>query len=106
MTQVFDGITFSAKQDGSRLKQQLAKVKHVMADGEWRTLRQLSQLVNAPEASVSARLRDLRKARFGACTVDRRRVRVLVVESRHAAPRAIDVTKVGVHEYRLRYGGR
>ncbi len=41
--------------------------------GWWWTLREISQHTGDPEASISARLRDLRKARFGAHTVNRRR---------------------------------
>jgi hypothetical protein len=45
-----------------------------MLDGRWRTLRQISDATGSPEASVSARLRDMRKPRFGASTVDRERM--------------------------------
>jgi hypothetical protein len=45
-----------------------------MADGEWHTLKELSTITGASEASCSARLRDFRKPKFGGHTVDRRRV--------------------------------
>jgi len=68
----FDGETFDAERDGSRLKHQLEAVRTLMLDGEWRTLSEISKLTkDYPEASVSARLRDLRKAKFGGFTVDR-----------------------------------
>jgi len=70
----FDGQTFSQPRDGDRLHAQLSRVRDVMRDGQWRTLASISEVVGAPEASVSARLRDLRKARHGSHTVARRYV--------------------------------
>lgn len=70
----FSGATVDPELDDDRLSEQLKAVIAIMRDGTWRTLAELARLVNAPEASVSARLRDLRKERFGAWTVDRRRV--------------------------------
>lgn len=43
-----------------------------MADGKWRTLQEISEITGDPEASVSARLRDLRKFEHGSNTVSRR----------------------------------
>lgn len=68
-----DGETFERKLDGERLSGQLARVLAVMRDGEWRTLDELSELTDSPPASVSARLRDLRKPRFGRFDVQRQR---------------------------------
>ena len=68
----FDGATIESC-DAPRLTTQMLKVRSLMADGEWRTLREISNVVGAPEASVSARLRDWRKERNGGLTVDRRR---------------------------------
>ncbi len=70
----FDGETFDVAQDGPRLSRQLAAVKGLMDDGMWRPLWVISVVTGASEASVSARLRDLRKPKFGAHTVERRRV--------------------------------
>jgi len=70
----FGGETFDEALDGDRLRKQLAKVRAIMSDGQWRTLKQLAAAAEAPEASVSARLRDLRKKKFGGFTVDRQRV--------------------------------
>lgn len=58
--------------DHERLARQLDKVEHVMIDGRWRTLSELSKLIDAPTPSISARLRDLRKPRFGGYDVQRR----------------------------------
>ena len=70
----FDGETYEPEADQVRLSQLLARVYDVMRDGRWRTLREITEaLGGASEASVSARLRDLRKVRFGAHVVERRR---------------------------------
>jgi hypothetical protein len=69
-----DGITFSPEFDYDRLNKQARAVYDVMKDGQWRSLRQISDITHAPEASVSARLRDFRKPRFGGLTVERKRV--------------------------------
>ncbi len=68
-----DGATFSHKFDYERLNRQMRRVYDVVADGQWRSLRMISELAEAPEASVSARLRDLRKPQFGAFVVERTR---------------------------------
>lgn len=70
----FDGATFDQAQDGQRLKAQLAKVRAMMLRGGWYTLEQLSTDLGYPQASISARLRDLRKLKFGGYNVERRRV--------------------------------
>ena len=70
----FGGRTFDEEEDGDRLRRQLAKVWALMVDRQWRTLKEISREVKAPEASVSARLRDFRKAKFGAHTVERQRI--------------------------------
>ena len=71
---VFDGPTFSQDRDGDRLHAQLSRVLDVMRDGQWRTLGAISRATGDPESSVSARLRDLRKSRYGSHTVARRYV--------------------------------
>jgi hypothetical protein len=72
--QTFDGATFNQARDGKRLTAQFAKVRDLMLDGEWRTLQQIAALTDSPMQSVSARLRDLRKERFGGYTVRRRNI--------------------------------
>jgi hypothetical protein len=74
LEQRFSGETYDHEKDGQRLAAQLYKVKNLMKDGNWRSLFEISAEVQAPEASVSARLRDLRKPRFGSHTVERKRV--------------------------------
>jgi hypothetical protein len=68
----FDGATYSPEHDEARLTGQNQRVHALMQDGEWRTLEEISSATGAPQASVSARLRDLRKERFGGFIVDRR----------------------------------
>lgn len=69
----FDGATFEPAADGARLAGQLERVLALMRDGEWRTLAEIAAAVGGSEAGVSARLRDLRKPRFGRFWVDRDR---------------------------------
>jgi biotin operon repressor len=57
--------------DAKRLGKQLSQVFALMQSGEWRTLVELSQAIGASDASVSARLRQLRGMGHA---VDRRRV--------------------------------
>lgn len=70
----FDGGTYERKKDLERLTSQLGRVRAVMISGEWRTLVEIERLAAAPQASVSARLRDLRKDKFGGYEVHRRRL--------------------------------
>ena len=70
----FDGWTYQHDRDYVRLKSLLDRVKHRMADGNWWSLWELSERTGGSEASVSARLRDLRKKKFGGHTVERRYV--------------------------------
>lgn len=70
----FDGVTYDADFDFNRLSNTLRKVFDVMRDGEPHTIADIAHRVGSSEASVSARIRDLRKPRFGAWTVERKRV--------------------------------
>ena len=70
----FDGETFELSKDGYRLTTQFVRVLVFMGDHQWHTLRAISEAVGGAEASVSARLRDFRKPRFGGYTVEKRRV--------------------------------
>ena len=69
----FDGPDVTPA-DTERLAGQLGRVHSLMRDGQWRTLEAIAQAVGGSEAGVSARLRDLRKARFGGHQVERRRL--------------------------------
>lgn len=80
----FDGATAVAEFDQERLTGQYQRVFRVVRDGRWRTLSEITTAIRCSqpgiepehkdsEAAISARLRDLRKSRFGSFTVDRRR---------------------------------
>lgn len=69
----FDGETYDPELDQNRLAKQLGRVYDVMRRGAWLTLDEISQMTDDPPASISARLRDLRKRRFGAYVIERRR---------------------------------
>ena len=69
----FDGDTYNPRKDKVRLTSQLSKVHHLMKSGRWYTLRGIADQIGASEASVSARIRDLRKEKFGGFIVERKR---------------------------------
>lgn len=85
MTSLFDGPGLNADVDDPRLLRQIERVWLVVRDGTWRTLGQIAHDVDAPEASVSARLRDLRKPWWGGHEVEERRT----------------AAASGLHEYRV-----
>jgi hypothetical protein len=70
----FDGFTYEAWRDFSRLAKQFDRVWALMSDARWRTLAEIRLATGNidTEAAISARLRDFRKPRFGAHTVNRR----------------------------------
>lgn len=70
----FDGATYVHSRDSARLGDQMAAVQAFMKDGAWHTLNEIAERTGHPEASVSSRLRDLRKERFGSHTIERRYV--------------------------------
>jgi hypothetical protein len=69
-----DGTTYEAPLDFNRLNRQSKIVAMAMLDKQWHTLPELSAITGQPEASISARLRDFRKKRFGGHTVERKRL--------------------------------
>lgn len=87
----FDGETFEQDKDGARLTGQLRIVLALLSDRQWWTLRRLVAEAKSlygvvcSEGGVSARIRDLRKVRFGAHEVERRRA----------------ASSDGTHEYRM-----
>jgi hypothetical protein len=68
----FDGPT-AMQIDVPRLSLQLTRVFELMKDAKYRTLREIANLTGCLETSASARLRDLRKPKFGSHAVDARR---------------------------------
>ena len=71
----FDGKTFDPALDGVRLSGQLERIRDIMVEAapRWLTLQDLKFMTDYPETSISARLRDLRKDKFGGYIVNRRR---------------------------------
>lgn len=72
---LFDGNTYEEEHDRARLQTQLQAVRSVMLQGGWFTISEIKSLIGgtATPQSISARLRDLRKQRFGGFEVQRRR---------------------------------
>ena len=69
----FGGKTYDPALDEDRLRTLLGRVYQTMSDGRWRTLKEIQSVAGGSEAGISARLRDLRKPRFGSYDVQRRR---------------------------------
>jgi hypothetical protein len=84
----FDGETYEAPFDRERLGKQAKAVYDLMRDGKWRTLEEIGHATGYSRSmpAISARLRDLRKERFGGFEVLRRRS---------------GEAKAGLHEYKL-----
>lgn len=90
-----DGATYDPALDRARLNTQQQRVFDYIKDAGWYTLREIESALNYayPQASISARLRDLRKAKFGSHRVERRRhspgtfeYRLIVNELTHSWP--------------------
>jgi hypothetical protein len=71
----FGGSTYDYDLDGRRLGRQLRTVIYAMRDGRFRTLREIANVTGYPEASISARLRDVRKRGIPKLTMHSRRRR-------------------------------
>ena len=69
---MFNGPHLEAT-DHERLATALQRVRAYLADGSWRTLAEIAAACGCSEAGASARLRDLRKSRFGGHAVGARR---------------------------------
>lgn len=67
----FDGDDYIHNRDKARLTGQLHRIYFYIVDGKWVTLKQIAEFTGAPEASISAQLRNLRKERFGAHTIEK-----------------------------------
>lgn len=71
----FDGRTYEPARDYVRHSGQLKRVYDVMRGGQWRSLDEIVDMTGGTTASASARLRDLRKEKYGAFEVERRHVK-------------------------------
>jgi hypothetical protein len=69
----FDGETYDPPKDQKRLTRQLERVYELVKTGEWYTLAEIAAKTGDPEGSIGARLRDLRKEKFGAYDIRRKR---------------------------------
>jgi hypothetical protein len=67
----FDGETYERERDHDRLRRQLTRVLAAMRDQAWHTLAELERATGDPQPSISARLRDLRKDKFGGYVIER-----------------------------------
>lgn len=70
----FDGQTYEPARDHKRLGKQYLRTWNCMKDGQWRTLEQISKETGDPQASISARMRDFRKSKFGGHSVERKHI--------------------------------
>lgn len=70
----FDGRTYEPDADAARLTGLLLAVFEAISDEGWWSLERLADRTGGSEASCSARLRDLRKPKFGRHVIERRRV--------------------------------
>jgi hypothetical protein len=77
---LFDSGVQLQPADHLRLGKQLDRIHAIVSDGQWysvpdvRIAIQRRFGVQDPEPSISAQLRNLRKAKFGGLTIERRRV--------------------------------
>jgi hypothetical protein len=69
----FDGPDLTPE-DTPRLATQLEAVRDFMTDGRFHTLTEIAAAAKCTTQSASARIRDLRKSRFGGHKVERRRI--------------------------------
>ena len=68
----FDGNDYNHARDSARLTGQIQRIYSELQSGDWFTLRDLAEKTGAPEASVSAQLRNLRKERFGNHNIEKK----------------------------------
>lgn len=66
-----DGDTYDSARDRVRLNAQQQRIYDLMKDGRARSLREIAAVTGDPESSISARLRDFRKPKFGGFEVER-----------------------------------
>ena len=82
----FDGPEYKPERDKARLTTQMEDIRAYMLLGGWHDLEWISLNTGHPPASVSAQLRHLRKAKFGAYIVERRHVERGLFEYRVLPP--------------------
>lgn len=67
-----DGETYNRARDGKRLNTAMERIFAAMKDGSWYPLSSLADIGRCSEACASARVRDLRKPKFGGWKVERK----------------------------------
>jgi len=70
----FAGKSYQAAFDYDRLSDQLKVVHRIMSDGRWHFLPELVEALGCKEQSASARVRDLRKEKYGSHNIQTERV--------------------------------
>lgn len=68
----FQGSDYERQHDLVRLTNQLERIKALMSDHQWRTLREIEDVTGDNGASISSQLKNLRKKPQGAYTVEKR----------------------------------
>jgi len=68
----FNGSDYVHQIDSPRLTEQHERIRALMSDQNWRTLKEIALRTGDPEPSVSAQLRHLRKKRFGCFVIEKR----------------------------------
>ena len=74
-TATFDGADYDHKRDSARLTSQIETIFNLMRDGKFRSVAEIGRLTGYPENSIQAQLRNLRKARFGSHTLNRKHIK-------------------------------
>ena len=70
----FDGSDYNENRDRRRLSAVLRQVLAIMQDGQWHNITELAQATGASEAGISARIRDLRKSRYGSNNIEKKHI--------------------------------
>ncbi len=70
----FDGSTYAPARDEKRMTAHLKRVHDLMVDRQWRSLNAIVNATGGSQAGVSARLRDLRKEKFGGFVIERKHI--------------------------------
>lgn len=69
----FDGSDYEPELDDERLTGQILRVYETLRDHPWSTVAEIARMTHDPPQSVAAQVQHLRKERFGAYPVHKRR---------------------------------
>jgi hypothetical protein len=73
LNEVFTFGPTCTEHDVPRLLTQMERVKAALSTHQWYTLAEIEAYTGYPQASISAQMRHLRKPKFGAYTIEKRR---------------------------------